>query len=359
MPEHLQQTQKEKSAFDRAGLIPTARSHVSETFGRPEISEENDGEKILHVAEVSDKKAAKASDLHPSYIRGLEAARQSAATPDEAAKMEVKFTEQYIEKKLQEAATTSGKAPAELLNQHEYDPEDPNYGGTFEIPHNAADVLAAAQNLEDPQEGTIRIGNQQYSTDVLLASKDGYQKPSELSELRAEIDQNIKAIRDSNAPPGNKLVGIAQELGRDPVRWRSKTTGKCNQLVGEAIKQCFGKTPWEGPTPTCHGLNRILGNSSEWKQVWSIGNKDFDTALTDFQKFTPRQGDIVIWDNSQRTHSGIMDEDGFLHYAGSRQTDSGYAKSSIQYYTGTPDEPRDFGAPTVIYRHKHADQWTK
>ncbi len=42
MPEHLQQTSKEKSAFDRAGLIPTARSHVSETFGRPEISEEND-----------------------------------------------------------------------------------------------------------------------------------------------------------------------------------------------------------------------------------------------------------------------------------------------------------------------------
>lgn len=358
MPEHLQQSQKEKSAFDRAGLVPTARSHVSETFGRPEISEESDGEKILHVAEVSDKKAAKTNDPHPSYTIGLEAARKTAATPEEAAQMEVQFTEQYIEKKLQEAATTSGKDPAELLNQHEYDPEDPNHGGTFEIPQNADEVLAAARNLEDPQEGTIRIGNQQYSTEVLLASKDGQQRPSRLTKLRAEIDQNIKAIRESNAPPGNKLVGIAQELGRDPVRWQSKTTGKCNQLVGEAIKQCFGKTPWEGPTPTCHGLNRILGNSSEWEKVWVSGGRDFKTALTDFQEFQPKQGDIVIWDN-ERTHSGILDEDKFLHYAGSRENDTGYAKSHIRYYTGTPKRPMDFGAPTVIYRHKTADQWTK
>lgn len=28
MPEHLEKTSKEKSAFDRAGLIPTARSHA-------------------------------------------------------------------------------------------------------------------------------------------------------------------------------------------------------------------------------------------------------------------------------------------------------------------------------------------
>ena len=82
------------------------------------------------------------------------------------------------------------------------------------------------------------------------------------------------------------------------------------------------------------------------RSITFAGNKDFRTALDDFQKFHPHQGDIVIWDNSERTHSGILDEDGFLYYAGSRESET--RRSHIRYYTGTPKRPIDFGAPTDI-----------
>lgn len=225
MPEHLQKSQKEKSAFDKAGLIPTARSHVSETFGRPEISEENDGEKILHVAEVSDKKAAKTSDPHPSYTRGLETARKTAATPEEAAQMEVQFTEQYIEKKLQEAATTSGKDPAELLHQHEYDPEDPNHGGTFEIPQNVAEKhsdgsvllkINVAENVEATEDAPLRN------------SPDGWLEAGRrIAEL--PLDEQFEIIgsglaaginqyqHDENQRAWGRVIGTVQGIGEVSV----------------------------------------------------------------------------------------------------------------------------------------------
>ncbi|MBK9144456.1 MAG: hypothetical protein IPM23_18340 [Candidatus Melainabacteria bacterium] len=225
MPEHLQQTQKKKSAFDRAGLISTARSHVSETFGRPEISEENDGERILHVAEVSDKKAAKASDPHPSYIRGLEAARQNAATPDEAAKMEVKFTEQYIEKKLQEAATTSGKDPAELLNQHEYDPEDPNHGGTLKIPQNVAEKhsdgsvllkINVSENVEATEEAQLKNTPDGWLEAGRRIAELPIDKQFEIigSGLAAGINQYQ---HDENQRAWGRLIGTVQGIGEVSV----------------------------------------------------------------------------------------------------------------------------------------------
>jgi len=225
MPEHLLQTSKEKDAFDRAGLIPTARSHVSETFGRPEISEETDGQKILHVTEVSDKKAPKTSDPHPSYTRGLEAARQSAATPDEAAKMEIQFTEQYIEKKLQEAATTSGKDPAELLNHHEYDPEDPNHGGTLKIPQNVAErnsdgsvllKINVSENVEATEEAQLKN------------TPDGWLEAGRrIAEL--PIDKQFEIIgsglaagishyqHDENQRAWGRLIGTVQGIGEVSV----------------------------------------------------------------------------------------------------------------------------------------------
>ncbi|HMP53334.1 MAG TPA: hypothetical protein PKD05_17425, partial [Candidatus Melainabacteria bacterium] len=225
MPKHLEKTSKEKSAFDKAGLTPTARSHVRETFGRPEISEENDGEKILHVAEVSDKKAAKTSDPHPSYTIGLEAARKTAATPEEAAQMEVQFTEQYIEKKLKEAATTSGKDPAELLNHHEYDPEDPNHGGTLKIPQNLAEKhsdgsvllkINVAENIEATEEAQLKNTPDGWLEAGRRIAELSLDKQFEIigSGLAAGINQYQ---HDENQRAWGRVIGTVQGIGEVSV----------------------------------------------------------------------------------------------------------------------------------------------
>jgi hypothetical protein len=182
---------------------------------------------------------------------------------------------------------------------------------------------------------------------------------SALTDLRAEIKQNVHEMTESRVPLGNKLVGVAQELGRDPEKWRSSTTGKCNQFVGEVIEACTGAKPWDGPTPTCHGINDALSKSVDWKSVWSSQGKTSQQALQGFEEYKPHQGEVVIWDNSDVQHSGVLDEDRCLYYAGSRNHLTGYAKTDIKFYTGTPEHPKNFGAPTVIYRHVNADQLTK
>lgn len=213
--------------------------------------------------------------------------------------------------------------------------------------------------IDAPPDGKISIGDQIHNDDELLASKGEKVGTSNLAKLRADIQTNIAEIQNSNAPSGNKLVSIAEQLGRDPIRWQSKTTGKCNQFVGEAIKCCFGTTPWEGPPPTCHGMISALRNSSDWEIVWTAEKKEFNSALKEFQTFEPHQGDVAIWDNSAATHSGVLDEDRMIYYAGSRQSPTGYAKTDIKNYTGTPEAPLNYGAPTIIFRHKNSIQWTK
>ncbi len=221
MPEHLQQTSMEKKAFDRAGLSPTARSHVSETFGRPEISEENEGTKILHVAEVSDKKAVNRSDSHLSYTRGLEVARNTAANPEEAAQMEVQFTKKYIERKLQEVATTAGKDPAELRNQHKYDPEDPNHGGTFEIPQNVADKhpdgsvllkINVAENVQARDDTHLRSSRDGWLEAGRRIAELPLDKQFEIigSGLAAGINQYQ---HDENQRAWGRAIGTVQGLG--------------------------------------------------------------------------------------------------------------------------------------------------
>lgn len=166
MPEHMQKTNNEKVAYEKAGLIPVARGPVSGVFGRPEISEEKDGEKILHVAEISDKSTADKEDQYPSYTKGLETVRRNATNQQDAAQMEVEFTEQYIERKLQESGGKSGKDPAELLKQFKYDPDDPYHGGTFQVPqnvvekHNDGSVLLKI-NISDnaPPQETAQLTN--------------------------------------------------------------------------------------------------------------------------------------------------------------------------------------------------------
>lgn len=152
MPEHMEKSQKEKGAYEQAGLVPESRGPTTDNFGRLELSEVKDGEKVIYVAEApsrnslkdrpnSSTAAANADkvDPYPSYTRGLEAARQSAKTPEEAAKAEIDFNQSYIERKLQ----ASGKDPAELLQEHmksqEPGQDDPAHGGTFKVPQNVAE----------------------------------------------------------------------------------------------------------------------------------------------------------------------------------------------------------------------------
>ena len=152
MPEHMEKSQKEKGAYEQAGLVPESRGPTTDNFGRLELSEVKDGEKVIYVAEAPGRNSLKdrpdpgtaaanadKADPYPSYTRGLEAARQSAKTPEEAAKAEIDFNQSYIERKLR----ASGKDPAELLQEHmksqEPDQDDPAHGGTFKVPQNVAE----------------------------------------------------------------------------------------------------------------------------------------------------------------------------------------------------------------------------
>jgi len=231
---------------------------------------------------------------------------------------------------------------------------------TFERTQQVAnDAIDAAAALGNPLEKNISIGIHSYEPNELIASKGDNHHSQNLLDLRADIQKNIAEIQNSNSPSGNKLVSITEQLGRDPIRWRSKTTGKCNQLVGEAIQVCFGDTPWDGPTPTCHAMINHFKTSSDWRPVWSADQRENNLALKEFQTFKPNQGDVVIWDNSVATHSGIIDEDRIIYYAGSRSSPTGYAKTDIKNFTGTPEAPMNYGAPTWIFRHNFADQFTK
>lgn len=178
-------------------------------------------------------------------------------------------------------------------------------------------------------------------------------KLSPLAKLRHEIEENANAIVNSAATIGDKMFGLARELGRDPERWKSSTTGKCNLLVGECISRCAG-APWQGPIPDCAGIDSALGHSKDWQVVWSARGKDFDTSLKEFQKFKGGEGDVVLWNNKTHQHTGILDSDNIIYYAGSRRSPTGYDHLPISYYTGTPSNPMDYGAPTVIYRHVRA-----
>ncbi len=175
--------------------------------------------------EVSDKKAPKTSDPHPSYTRGLEAARQNAATPDEAAKMENQFTEQYIEKKLQEAATTSRKDPAELLNHHKYAPEDPNHGGTLKIPQNLAEKnsdgsvllkINVSENVEAAEDAPLKNTPDGWLEAGRRIAELPIDKQFEIigSGLAAGINQYQ---HDENQRAWGRVIGTFQGIGEFSV----------------------------------------------------------------------------------------------------------------------------------------------
>lgn len=202
------------------------------------------------------------------------------------------------------------------------------------------------------------VGTRDYKPDELISKNDRHQS-GYLADIRVSIQEEVERIKNSSAPVGNKLVGIAHALGQDPVRWQSNTTGKCNQLVGESIKNGLGKTPWKGPTPSCHGMIAAFKQSAEWQQVWTDKDKNTLDALKEFQAFKPHQGDVVIWDNSYATHAAILDEESKVYYAGSRTSKTGYAETHIRNYTGTPEAPMNYGAPTYIFRFKTTNHSTK
>ena len=170
-------------------------------------------------------------------------------------------------------------------------------------------------------------------------------------------ESEIRRMANSGASIGAKMIGIAKELGKDPKRWRSCTTGTCNLFVGADIKLSTGSTPWKGATPDVHGINEALKNSKDWQKVWTRDPKDTDSAsIRKFEKFQPHDGDVVIWDNQKIQHTAVMDADRKTYYAGSRTTASGYNSTDVSNYTGTPDRPTNYASPTVIYRHRKSDK---
>jgi len=176
------------------------------------------------------------------------------------------------------------------------------------------------------------------------------------------LDQvEVRDMRDDVRPSGSDIVDAAQHLGEQyPERWHDRPggPGKCNLFLDAALRAADVKLPWgDGNVPSVHQMRRAFeDHPDDWERVYSDGPGN------DFRQFETHPGDAAIWDKTVTPsksdpvynkpyhveHCGFIDEDGWLHYAGSRDT-QGYRSLPIDGFVDSPH----YKEPSAVFRYKH------
>ncbi len=168
---------------------------------------------------------------------------------------------------------------------------------------------------------------------------------------------------DPNSEPAvsaHKIVSVCEQLGHDQTRWRSDNPHpslgpKCNVYLDAAMKGSGLPRPWaETGVQSCEKLDAALAQDPRYEQAWHTNYSNEPLAIQNWQYFNQHPGDIFIWNRPDNgiLHSAIADGTGKLYRAGSHSP-TGFALTSSEYFTGTPEHPKNYGPPTSVYRYKN------
>jgi RHS repeat-associated protein len=108
---------------------------------------------------------------------------------------------------------------------------------------------------------------------------------------------------------------------------------QCNVLVNTAL---VNSGAIKSPLGSVSGIDQGLGKDPNFKCC-------FNKTSEDYTNFTPKDGDVAVWNNSKLIHTGILSAKGTQVYAGSAK---GYSEIPQLYFT---DDPQ-YGPPDHIYR---------
>lgn len=192
--------------------------------------------------------------------------------------------------------------------------------------------------------------------DGSVLTAKGFDSPDKTKEV-------IEVSAKEGLPPAvstKRMMDIAKAEHDHPTRWRPPPA-KCNMYLDKVTGDAGMRVPWKhGNPPTSADMNKALSKSKDFEQVWKTDYSDEATSLQNFQYFEMQPGDLAIWDVPLRedgtgniSHSAIATGSRRIIYAGSAKAKNGCGHCDVTGYTGTPDEPLDYGPPTAIYRYKN------